>query len=161
MKKIKILIIGILLLIIIIFGSIFGYNKYIEYKIETAEKIVILNKTKIDVFEDLTLKDLIKEINGKLIDNPKIKTTKTGKYKLKFKYLLNEEKLTIPYTIEYEVVDNTPPIISMINQKSVTVGTKEIESSLFCGDNYDSEPNCYIEGNYDLNTIGEYKLTYI
>lgn len=161
MNKLKILIIGIILIVLIILGSIFGYNKYIESKIKNAEKIVVLNKTKIDVFEDLTLKDLIKEINGKLITNPKVKTTKIGKHKLKFKYTLTKEKLTIPYTIEYEVVDNTPPIISMINQKSVTVGTKDIESSLFCGDNYDSEPNCYIEGEYDLNTIGEYKLTYI
>lgn len=48
----------------------------------------------------------------------------------------------------------------MINSKTVTVGTEEIESSFFCGDNYDSKPNCFIDGEYDLNTVGEYKLTY-
>ena len=132
----------------------------IDFDLENAEKIVILHKDKIDVFENIKLKDLIKEINGELKENPKIKTTKIGKYKLKFKYYIPEEKITVPYTIEYEVVDSIPPIISMINSKTVTVGTKEIESSLFCGDNYDSKPNCFIEGNYDLNTVGEYKLTY-
>ena len=157
MKKIIILFI---IIIILILGGIFGYKAYINYKIEHAEKIVILHKDKIDVFENIKLKDLIKEINGELEENPKIKTTKIGKYKLKFKYYIPEEKITVPYEIEYEVVDSIPPIISMINSKTVTVGTKEIESSLFCGDNYDSTPNCFIEGNYDLNTVGEYKLTY-
>ena len=157
MKKIIILFI---IIIILILGGIFGYKAYINYKIEHAEKIVILQKDKIDVFENIKLKDLIKEINGELEENPKIKTTKIGKYKLKFKYYIPEEKITVPYEIEYEVVDSIPPIISMINSKTVTVGTKEIESSLFCGDNYDSTPNCFIEGNYDLNTVGEYKLTY-
>lgn len=157
MKKTIILFIVIIILVL---GGIFGYKAYINYKIENAEKIVILHKDKIDVFENIKLKELIKEINGELKENPKIKTTKTGKYKLKFKYYIPEEKITVPYEIEYEVVDSIPPIISMINSKTVTVGTKEIESSLFCGDNYDSTPNCFIEGNYDLNTIGEYKLTY-
>lgn len=157
MKKTIILFIVIIILVL---GGIFGYKAYINYKIENAEKIVILHKDKIDVFENIKLKELIKEINGELKENPKIKTTKTGKYKLKFKYYIPEEKITVPYEIEYEVVDSIPPIISMINSKTVTVGTKEIESSLFCGDNYDSKPNCFIEGNYDLNTIGEYKLTY-
>lgn len=157
MKKIIILFI---IIIILVLGGIFGYKAYINYKIEHAEKIVILQKDKIDVFENIKLKDLIKEINGELEENPKIKTTKIGKYKLKFKYYIPEEKITVPYEIEYEVVDSIPPIISMINSKTVTVGTKEIESSLFCGDNYDSTPNCFIEGNYDLNTVGEYKLTY-
>ena len=157
MKKIIILFI---IIIILVLGGIFGYKAYINYKIEHAEKIVILQKDKIDVFENIKLKDLIKEIHGELEENPKIKTTKIGKYKLKFKYYIPEEKITVPYEIEYEVVDSIPPIISMINSKTVTVGTKEIESSLFCGDNYDSTPNCFIEGNYDLNTVGEYKLTY-
>ena len=157
MKKIIILFI---IIIILVLGGIFGYKAYINYKIEHTEKIVVLHKDKIDVFENIKLKDLIKEINGELEENPKIKTTKIGKYKLKFKYYIPEEKITVPYEIEYEVVDSIPPIISMINSKTVTVGTKEIESSLFCGDNYDSTPNCFIEGNYDLNTVGEYKLTY-
>ena len=157
MKKIIILFI---ILITLVLGAIFGYKAYINYKIENVEKIVKLHKDKIDVFENISLKDLIKEINGELEENPKIKTTKTGKYKLKFKYYIPEEKITVPYEIEYEVVDSIPPIISMINSKTVTVGIEEIESSLFCGDNYDSKPNCFIDGEYDLNTVGEYKLTY-
>ena len=157
MKKIIILFI---ILITLVLGGIYGYKAYINYKIENVEKIVKLHKDKIDVFENISLKDLIKEINGELEENPKIKTTKTGKYKLKFKYYIQEEKITVPYEIEYEVVDSIPPIISMINSKTVTVGIEEIESSLFCGDNYDSKPNCFIDGEYDLNTVGEYKLTY-
>ncbi len=161
MKKIITIIIILLVVICLsVVGGIYGYKEYINYKIENAEKIVKLHKDKINVFEEIKLKDLIKEINGELKENPKIKTTKTGKYKLDFKYYITEEKITVPYTIEYEVVDTIPPIISMINSKTVTVGTKEIESSLFCGDNYDSTPNCFIEGDYDLNTPGEYKLTY-
>ncbi len=160
-KLIIIILIVILIIIFLIIGGIFGYKKYIEYKIDHVEKIVVLNKTEIEVYEEITLKDLIKEINGELKKDYKINTTKIGTFEKEFEYFIPEDNITVPYTIKYKVVDTTPPIISMINSKSVTVGAKEFESSLFCGDNYDSTPNCYIEGTYDLNTIGSYNLTYI
>ena len=76
MKHLKVLIIILIVVILLVIGSIFGYKIYKNYKIENAEKIVILNKDKIDVFENIYLKDLIKEINGDLKENPKIKTTR-------------------------------------------------------------------------------------
>ena len=32
--------------------------------------------------------------------------------------------------------------------------------NVLCGDNLDSNPKCYIEGEYDLNTIGKYPLVF-
>ena len=34
-------------------------------------------------------------------------------------------------------------------------------SIILCADNYDKNPECKIEGDYDLNKTGNYRLTYV
>lgn len=159
MKKIIICIISIVLLVVV---SILGYNFYKEYQIKHAKKIVELKDKEIEVFTDIKLKDLFKKLNGKVVKNYKIDTTKIGPKKIDFEYI-NDDKIKIPYTIEIEVVDKTPPIISRTNSYSVTVNQlekDELKNEFFCGDNYDDNPTCSIEGEYDLNTVGTYQITF-
>ena len=158
MKK-KVLIISIIV-ILLIFITIIGYKLYKNYRIKTAVKIVELNTTEIDVYEDIKLSDLIKKINGTLTNDIKIDTTKIGKKKLTFTYI-NEDNLKIPYTISFDVVDKAPPIIKSFTVYNVVVGSDSFVDKLFCGDNYDDTPKCYIEGDYDLNTVGEYDLVFV
>ncbi len=154
MKKVIILIITIVLIII----SITFYN---YYKINHAKKIVELTTTEVETFSSVKLKDLISTINGKIVDNKKIDTTKIGKQEITFHYI-TDKNIKVPYTIEINIVDKTPPLIYQSSKYSVTVNTtkKELEESLFCGDNYDPNPKCTIEGDYDLNTTGEYNVTF-
>ena len=154
MKKVIILIITIVLIII----SITFYN---NYKINHAKKIVELTTTEVETFSSVKLKDLISTINGKIVDNKKIDTTKIGKQEITFHYI-TDKNIKVPYTIEINIVDKTPPLIYQSSKYSVTVNTtkKELEESLFCGDNYDPNPKCTIEGDYDLNTTGEYNVTF-
>ena len=68
-KKILITTFSIILVIIISLGV---YAIYKEYRVSHAEKIVVINMNTINVYEEIYLKDLIKKINGKLLENKKI-----------------------------------------------------------------------------------------
>ena len=156
-KIIKIIstIIGIILILVILLSI------YKNYRIKHAKKIVKLKTTELEVYSDVKLSDIIEKINGKLIDNPKINTKKLGKEQITFKYI-NNDNIKVKYTINLNIKDTTPPIISLINNYIVTRGEKEnIEKELFCGDNYDPNPKCYLKGDYDLNKVGTYSVEFI
>ena len=162
MKK-KIMIISIILGILIV--STIGYfvvkQMIWNYKVAHAEKIVELSKDTVFVYEDVKIKKLIKKINGKLTTNPKIDTTKLGKQKVKFNYT-TDEGYPVSYEVEINVIDNTPPQIFYGKTKSITEGYDgDLSKDLFCGDNYDPNPKCVIEGDYDPNTPGTYDLMFI
>ena len=156
-KIIKIIstIIGIILILVILLSI------YKNYRIKHAKKIVKLKTTELEVYSNVKLSDIIEKINGKLIDNPNINTKKLGKEKITFKYI-NNDNIKVEYTINLNIKDTTPPIISLINNYIVTRGEKEnIEKELFCGDNYDPNPKCYLKGDYDLNKVGTYSVEFI
>ncbi len=158
MKKRLILIVLLLIIIITI-----GIKEYKQYQIKHAVKIVELNTKEIEVHKKVKLKDLIKKINGKLLNNPIIDTTTIGEQKIDF-YYLTEKNIKVPYTIKIKVVDRIPPIIYQSSIYSTVAGTitkEELEKSIFCGDNYDPNPKCTLTGEIDLNTPGEYKATFI
>ena len=149
-------------LIIVIVSIIEGRKIYWDYRIKNAIIKVEVDDTPIPVFEkNVKVSSRIKEINGELKKDPKIDTTKIGKQTISFQYI-NEENLPITYSIEVEVVDNTPPIIFQSKSKSIPLGYKEdLAKELFCGDNYDPNPKCTIEGEYNVNVPGVYPLTFI
>ena len=153
--KITSTIMGIILILIILLSI------YKNYRIKHAKKIVKLKTTELEVYSNVKLSDIIEKINGKLIDNPNINTKKLGKEKITFKYI-NNDNIKVKYTINLNIKDTTPPIISLINNYIVTRGEKEnIEKELFCGDNYDPNPKCYLKGDYDLNKVGTYSVEFI
>ena len=154
----KILIMCTILIIIILFSSIKLIN---VYKVKKAKKIVELKTTEVEVYSDIKLKDLISNINGKIIDNKKIDTKKLGKKEITFEYI-NDDNIKINYTITINVVDKTPPIISQIKNYKITEGdTTDISKTLFCGDNYDKNPKCTIKGEDAGNPPGTYNVTFI
>lgn len=163
MKRRIIIISLIIIALIPIF--FFCYKKYQDYKeemrIKNAKIVVQLkNNLKIRYGEKVTVNDLIDNINGEVIGDYYLDTREIGKKKIEFKYI-NEEEITIPYTIEYEVVDDVPPIIWLNDTYSIKVGSKgNLEELIMSGDYYDDNPKREIIGNYDLNIIGNYKLTY-
>ena len=67
------------------------------------------------------------------------------------------------YEINYSVVDNVKPLILGSSSATVYTGSteKDVVNKYLCGDNHTSKPDCHIEGTYDLNKVGEYKVTYI
>ena len=129
-------------------------------KLDTSGYKTIEN-LKVEVYSKTKVRDLISEIDGKLETNPKINTNELGKQEISFIYRNKEDKKRLG-RIEIEVVDEEEPLIWLSSSYSVQVGSEiNLEKEILCADNYDSNPTCKIEGNYDLNTPGTYPLTYI
>lgn len=163
MKK-KVLII-LLVLFIVVASYFIGKQIYWNYKVAHAEKIVELTTDKITIYSNYNkktkLSSIIKNINGKLDTDPVIKTEKLGKQTIKFKYT-TDEGYPVKHSVEIEVVDNIPPMISYLKSKTIyTDFEDDLAKSIFCGDNYDPNPKCTIEGEYDTKTPGTYNLKFI
>ena len=158
----------IIILITVAIGIIiyFGYQKYLDYKEEQRIKNAIIkvetiNPLEVEFNKDIKLSDLIKSINGTLLDDFKINTRMVGDKKISFQYL-NEEEIVVPYEFILKIKDVTPPTIWLNNTYSVTVGySKKLEDVIMCGDDTDNHPICQIEGDYNLDKVGSYKLKYI
>ena len=159
----------IIIIVLIIFALIplfyFGYKKYQEYREEQRiknAKIVVNLKEDLKFTYDTKLKisDLIEYINGDIVHDTYLDTASLGKKTVNFKYV-NEENITIPYSITYEVVDDVAPIIWLNDTYSVKVGTKgELKDLIMSGDYLDDNPTREVIGEYNLNRVGSYSLTY-
>lgn len=114
----------------------------------------------VNVYSNVKVKDFIEDIDGKVVDNNKIKTTELGKVEVEFIYL-NSDNRKRKGVFEVEVKDLEEPLIWLSNSYSVRVGDEvNLEDEILCADNYDSNPSCKITGDYDLNTVGNYSLVY-
>ena len=60
---------------------------------------------------------------------------------------------------EVKVVDKTKPVIEASDIEIFKGEELNIEEKVKCSDNVDKDIKCNIEGEYDTNTVGEYKLT--
>ena len=157
-KKILIIVIVIFSSLLITIGSVFLYQKY---KVAHAVKIVNIKMHEVEVYSDVMLSDLITSMNGHLIKDKKINTDMLGSYEVAFDYI-NDDDIKVNYSFSINVVDKTPPMISKPNVYNVNVNYDgNIEKDLFCGDNYDDNPKCYIEGEYDISKIGKYNVTFV
>ena len=154
MKKVLFL---ILLVVIFVVGFIF-YNDYrIKHAVINVETIDNLD---IEVYSKIKLSDLIKSINGKLINDKTINTSKIGEKEIKFKYI-NDDNIEVSYSFFINVVDIISPVISEVSVINVYEGSSDnIKKRIFCADNYDKNPACTIEGDYDLNKVGNYKVLF-
>ena len=131
-----------------------------EYRQKTAVKIVSLKTKTIEVYEDVKVSDLISFINGELVTNPIIDATTLGKHEVNFVYK-NYDNIKINYSFEINVVDKTKPIV-IGRTINVDKGSNEdVSKMIFCGDNYDRNPKCYIKGEYDLKKTGTYNVKFI
>lgn len=127
---------------------------------------VVLDNTKfsvkdslIDVYSEKKLSDLI-TLDGKILEDTMIDATKLGKQNLSFLYEVEKKKYK--GTLEIEVVDREEPLIWLNKSYRVKKGSNvDLASEILCADNYDSNPTCKIEGEYDLDTVGVYPLHYI
>ena len=163
-------IIGIVILVIALCMMIVSFITIKKRKEqERIEREKIENpKIEVTLKSDLTLEfldekkvsDYIVDINGEIIDNYTIDSTNLGTQTIEFKFI-NEDGVTINYSYEIEVVDTVAPL-AFVNSKYYIKkgGSKKFYKNIFCGDNYDPNPNCYIEGDYDVNTNGVYPVTF-
>ena len=134
-----------ILLILFLLFAFNNFGLYLYYDNTNPKEEI--NDLVFEYNTKIYLKDIIESETDELID-----TSSLGDKSLE----------TEKYILNYKVVDTKEPLIVGGSTKTVTVGKKtKLVNKFLCGDNHDDTPNCYIEGEYDLNKIGTYNLTYV
>lgn len=146
---------GIVLLFLVV--VLIGMVSFIQIQMSTV-KVVLVEDLTVAFLEQKHASDFIKETNGTLLDDFVIDTSNVGEQEVKVQFR-NEYDRKVHYTFPINVVDTTAPVIWLGNTYRVKQGSQiNLEKQIMCGDNYDNTPKCWIEGEYDLTTIGEYSL---
>ncbi len=125
--------------------------------------IVLKEKLDFEINSDVYLISLINKVsNGELLtDNYKIDTSKLGKQELTIKYL-NQWKKKDEYKFSINIVDTTKPTIEFKKDLSTTMGTEiDLLKGVVVKDNSKEEIKATVDGKYDFNKAGTYKLKYV
>lgn len=158
-NKKLILIISIVVGIILLSVGGFLLYKYIEIK-NAVVKVVLKDNLEADFADTLRVSSFIESINGKIVDDYYLNTDSLGKKKIDFEYI-NDDGIKIKYNYEINVVDKEAPLIWLGKSYNVTRGSEDnLIDKIMCGDNYDNNPECVIEGDYNLDNVGSYNLVF-
>lgn len=151
----------ICVLIAVIFLSIGGFFLYKYIRIKTAKiEITLIDSLDADFASTYKVSSFIKSINGKIVDDYYIDTESLGKKLVEFEFI-NDEGIKLKYGFDINVVDNESPIVWLGKSYNVTVGSEDnLLDKIMCGDNYDINPTCTIDGVYNLDEVGSYKLVF-
>lgn len=149
---------SLLILSVLIFGSILLYK---DYQIKHAKVVIELKENlQTEFLSEVKVSDFISNINGKIIDDYQIDTTKIGKKTIYFEYI-NEDNIKLKKSYEIQVIDTVAPVVWLGSSYSVTVGSDiDLTDKIMCADNYDNTPKCEIVGEYNMNEIGIYPLIF-
>lgn len=160
MTKKKVMIITIVITVLaLLIATIITVYFYIK-KDQARKSIVLVDDLKAEFLQDVHISDFIKSIDGQIIDDVKVDTTKVGKQDIKYKFK-TPDNIVIENSLEIEVVDTTPPLIWLNNIYNVNKNSEDnLLEKIMCADNYDDSPKCEILGEYDLNTVGSYALEF-
>ena len=150
----------IIIMLLVILSIVGGINLYKYIRVKTAKiEINLKENLTINFNDSVRVSDYIDSINGKIVDDYLIDTSEIGKKNIEFSFI-NDQGIKLKYNFDVNIVDTTPPVIWLNTSYRVKKGNTFKASDILCGDDYDPEPNCYIEGDYDTDTVGEYPLVY-
>ena len=153
----------ILFLFLVIFiTSFISLAIYLNVRIvDDNTGFILKDNLDVSVYSNLKISDLIKSMDGKLLTDEIINTDSLGSKKVSFIYV-NKENKKRRGTFNVNVVDDEKPLVWLSNSYSIKVNSDvNLEDSIMCADNYDSNPSCKIIGDYDLNKVGSYDLSYV
>ena len=153
----------ILVLFLVIFiTSFISIAIYLNVRIvDDNTGFILKDNLDVSVYSNLKISDLIKSMDGKLLTDEIINTDSLGLKKVSFIYV-NKENKKRRGTFNVTVVDDEKPLVWLSNSYSIKVNSDvNLEDSIMCADNYDSNPSCKIIGDYDLNKVGSYDLSYV
>lgn len=137
-----------------------GCNKK-EKEITPSNEITAKDNLTFEYAEKIKLYDLVNSDRGITDNNDYIDTYKLGNNEITINYT-NSKNEEDKVKVTYNVVDSTKPIILLSSSITAYKG-KDINlvNIGICADNYDKKPNCYVEGEYDINKVGKYDLKYV
>lgn len=158
LTKKNIIIIVCFLVIVISIGSYFLIN-YLRVK-NAVIKVTLKEDLETEFLSDVKVTDFISDINGTIVDDYVIDTSKVGLKQVEFEYI-NEDNIKVKYDYEINIVDNVAPLIWLNNSYTVNVGSDiSLTDKILCGDNYDNDPVCEVIGEYNMNEAGTYPLVF-
>lgn len=121
--------------------------------------ILPLQNNKLEIYQPVQLADVIFLEEGTVISE-EFTPTSLGEVSVFFQYKNASGQIKKGKTT-FSVVDTTPPYVHLGTSYQVAVGKEEFIDEILCADNYDNRPSCVIEGDYDLNKVGNYSLTFV
>ncbi len=126
-----------------------------------AEALTLNENLSVEFNTDTKVSDFIANLNGELISDPEVDTTKLGEQEISFEfYNIKHKKRTRKFTID--VVDTTKPEIYGNNFYVVETNYDgDLTNLMMSGDNADDRPERKVSGNYDLRKPGDYQVEYI
>lgn len=146
---------GMILLLILLLCGI----QYLRVKFAKIE-VVLASDLTIEFTDKKRVSDFITSINGTITNDYIIDSTSLGTKEVKVDFK-NDDGIKVQYTYNVEVKDSVSPVIWLGGSYTINKGTEiDLTKKILCGDNEDANPNCYIEGEYDYNTVGTYPLTF-
>lgn len=150
-KKYFIYIIALLLMVV---GSIIIFFLSDDIKLKDDLTVELNNKVNILSFINKPKRNKILTKN-KLVD-----TSKVGNKKLSIEYLnVFKQKKKLNFTIK--VVDTIKPVIKCDDKIEIEVYKDTLKEKIKVTDNSNEKIEPLIEGKYDSNTQGEYKVTVV
>lgn len=160
MNKNKILI-AIILVLAFILGLQITLKTIEKNKIKNAKIIVTLKEPlETEFLSEVKVSDFIESINGTILNDYQINTKELGTKEVKFEYR-NDDNIKVEYSYNLEIKDTVEPVIWLGNSYTVTKGSNiNLLDKILCGDNYDANPTCEIIGEYNVNKVGSYPLTF-
>ncbi len=169
MKKKKIIIITLILILVVSLlsiGGVFLYRQMNGVDNKLVIKLIGEKSITLEVGSEYLEKGSKATYDGEDISkNIKIKgkvdTSKIGDYKIS--YTAKYKKVSKSVTRKIKVVDTTNPEIKLEGEElTLIVGTEYKELGYSASDNYDGDITDKVTStnNIDINTIGEYEITY-
>lgn len=138
----------------IIHNVIFNLNGEEIYELEVGSDYIDAGCT-----ATVDNKDKTSEVK---VDLTNLDVNKIGKYKIKY-YLIIDNKEYKTFR-EVQVIDKTPPVITLEGSKNITVllNNEYKELGYIAIDNYDGDitDKVVVENNFDKTKVGEYTITY-
>lgn len=146
MKKKVLIIILFILILLCFFVLILGFKNRSENNPE------LINYKTLEYGKIAYISDYIKDVKK----DKKIEYTNLGDFKIEYITSRKKEILNI------NVVDTTPPVVMLNERLTIVQGSVDnLVEKIMCADNYDKHPKCEIKGEYDLNKVGVYPLTFV
>lgn len=163
MKK-KIIIVTLFIICVMFIIGICTYvkkenDKKIAIEISLNNLKIKENRT-IEFLDKKKVSDYIENIDGEIIDDYTINSTNLGTQKVEFSFVTKEGYI-VDSSYDVNIVDTVAPLAFVNNTYYIKKNSNDkFIQNIFCGDNYDPNPKCYFEGDYDLSKNGTYPVVF-
>ncbi|MBQ8688607.1 MAG: glycoside hydrolase family 25 [Ruminococcus sp.] len=127
---------------------------------EPPEGAVLTTDNSVEVYEEITLGELLLDSNVQLENGEElVDTSETGTFDVTVSYTYEDKRYV--HSISYTVSDTTAPTLLNSGWNVVIERGESFDLNDYVGfaDNYDRAPVLTYEGAVDTNTVGNYPLT--